>query len=406
MPASLEDLVIVKTLRLPSQTGPAGDGSVAARQFDAVLMAAGYKLSGDLLAHLSGLSAGTVIDTAVRVLPVVRRMVGDHVQHNVYFRDFPANVPDTLAFWAQCLTEALLDPAVQARGGADTLVSGGALNLLALPSYGRYLHTYEEMLAAHEDLILSAGDRVTVLHLGGTLGDEVSGLYVSLAASRTPLSEDDLGALRILAEHCAEGQQPEAIPIRENRALINTVRLTHGATLLVDTATDVLRLACALSGGDATLQEPTRFRSLPRPVRRELLAALDDVIRTAPSKLGDVGAHREPWKRLGERLHPHEYPQWGHAAQVFAVARGEQTALSFHGRVEASLGAVTSPAPCRCSARRPGSCSARSTGCCASRVRPASRMRCWTRWRRSSGRCRAGWSCRLASTWRTGRLAV
>lgn len=339
MSASLEELVIVKTHRLPSVNGPAGDGSVAARQFDAVLMGAGFKLSGDLLGHLSGLSEGTVIDTAVRVLPIVRREVGDHVRHNVYFRDFPANVPDTLTFWVRCVTEALLDPVVQARGGAGTLVSGGSLNLLALPSYGRYLHSFEEMLAAHDDLIPSAGDRVTVLHLGGTLDDEVSGLYLSLAASRTPLGEDDLGALATLAEHCADGPQPETIPIRENRALINQVRLTAGSPLLVDTVTDVLRLACALSGGDVTLQDPTRFRSLPRPARRQMLAALDEVIRSAPAKLGDVGAHREQWKRLGERLHPHEFPQWPHAAQVFAVARGEQAAASFSGRVEAALGA-------------------------------------------------------------------
>jgi hypothetical protein len=55
--------------------------------------------------------------------------------------------------------------------------------------------------------------------------------------------------------------------------------------------------------------------------------------------LADVGAHREAFKRLGERLHPHEYPQWPHAADVFAVARGEKVARSFDSRVEELLGA-------------------------------------------------------------------
>jgi hypothetical protein len=334
---TLEELVILKTHRLPVQKGPEGDGSIAARQFDAVLMSTGFKLSRELLDQLSGLPEGVVIDIAVGALPVIRRMVGDHVQHNVYFRDFPANVPDTLEFWVGCLVDALLDPVAAANVAASA--PAGVLNLLALPKYGRYLHSYEEMLAAHEDLIPAAGDRITVLHLGGALDDEVRDLYLSLAGSRTPLSEDDLGALATLAEHCVAGPQPETIPIRENRALINQVRLRHGAELLVDTVTDVLRLACALSDGDVSLQAPTRFRSMGRPVRRQLLAALDQVIDVSPAKLGDVRPHREAWKRLGERLHPHEFPQWPCAAEVFAVARGDQAAASFNSRVEAALGA-------------------------------------------------------------------
>ncbi len=158
-----------------------------------------------------------------------------------------------------------------------------------------------------------------------------------MAGSPTPLGEDHLGDLRTLAERCALGPQPESIPVRENRAVVNEARLAVGADLLLDTVTDVLRLACALSGGDVTLQEPTRFRSLPRPVRRALLAGLDAVVAANPAKLADVHAHREPFKRLGERLHPHEYPRRPHAADVFAVARGEKEARSFDSRVEKLL---------------------------------------------------------------------
>lgn len=116
--------------------------------------------------------------------------------------------------------------------------------------------------------------------------------------------------------------------MRENRAVVNAARLGAGAGLLVDTVTDVLRAACALSGGDVTLTEPTRVRSLSRPVRRALLTALDGVVAASPAKLADVGAHREAFKRLGERLRPHEYPRLPHAADVFAVARGEKRAHS------------------------------------------------------------------------------
>ncbi|MEU6066980.1 hypothetical protein ABZ864_21445 [Streptomyces sp. NPDC047082] len=332
----LEHLVVRHTHRIPSPSGPAGEGDVVARQFDAALMSVGFKLSADLLAHLSGLSGTTVVDTAVRTLGTVREMVGDHVRHNVYFIEFPQNVPDTFDFWMGCVTEALADDSARERVIAQ--LRSGVLDLLTLPSYGNYRHTYAEMLAAHDELIAAAGDRMTVLRPGGAPDDEVTALYLALAGSPAPLGEEQLRDLGILAGHCVDGPQPEAIPVRENRALVNRARLAAGADLLLDTVTDVLRLACAVCDGDVTLQEPTRFRALGRPVRRALLAGLDAVVAAAPAKLADVHMHREAWKRLGERLHPHEYPRMPHAADAFAVARGEKAAPSLDSRVEELLG--------------------------------------------------------------------
>ncbi|WP_217547322.1 TerD family protein [Streptomyces sp. GbtcB6] len=337
MAHSLESLVIRHTHRLSSPKGSAGEGAIAARQFDAALASVGFKLSAELLERLSGLSEAAVVDTARRTLRTVSEMAGDHVRHNSYFIDFPANVPDTEEFWMQCVAKALGDE--KSRENVLTQLRHGVLNLLSLPTYGRYQHTYEDLLAAQDELIASAGDRVTVLHLGRDLDDELTDLYLALAGSTTPLGEDDLRDLKALAGRCALGPQPEAIPVRENRAVVNEARLGVGADLLLDTVTDVLRLACALSGGDVTLQEPTRFRALSRPLRRGLLAGLDAVVAANPAKLADVHAHREPFKRLGERLHPHEYPRWPHAADVFAVARGEKEARSFDSRIEQLLDA-------------------------------------------------------------------
>ncbi|WP_035803945.1 TerD family protein [Kitasatospora mediocidica] len=337
MPQRFEHMVIRHTSRIPAPTGPVGQGGSAARQFDAALMSVGFKLSADLLEHLSGLSEKTVVETAARAMETVRAMVGDHVRHNVYFIDFPANVPDTFDFWMRCIAGALGDRAL--RAGTVAQLRTGVVDLLTLPSYGNYRHTYAEMLAAHDELIAVAGDRLTVLHLGGRPHDEVTALYLALAGSSTPLGEEGLADLRSLAGYCVDGPQPAAIPVRENRAVVNVARLEAGADLLLDTVTDVLRLACALSDGDVSLLEPTRFRPLSRPVRRALLAGLDAVVAAAPGKLADVNAHREAFKRLGERLHPHEYPRRPHAAEVFAVARGDQEARSFDSRVEELLGA-------------------------------------------------------------------
>ncbi|MFG3437327.1 hypothetical protein ACGF0J_08790 [Nonomuraea sp. NPDC047897] len=330
---NLESLVIARRLRVPIGDAPAGAhpgwGEAAARQLDAALLSVGFKCSAALLDRLAKLRGETVVDLGVRILAAVRHLVGDHVQHNAYFIDFPRNVPDTMEFWVGLLQEALLDPV------AATSIRPATLNLLALPGYGRYQHTYADLLAAHAELIPLAGDRVTVLDLGGSLESEARELYLSLAGSETPPAAEDLRALRTLAACCAD--EPPRIPMREIRAVINEVRLAAGRPLLADTVTDVLRLACGASGGDVTLTTSTRFRSFRRPERRALLQALDRV--ASPARLGEVPRHREQWKRLGERLHPHEYPQFPRAAHVFEVARGERPARSFDSRVEAALSA-------------------------------------------------------------------
>jgi hypothetical protein len=347
----LDTLIIQKTLRIPAVSGPAGDGAAAARQFDAALLSVGFKASRGLMEQLSALSPEVVIDAAVTALAAVRRLVGDHVEHNVYFKDFPQNVPDTVEFWLELLGAAL----AETKGAvASAPVWLGGINLLALPGYGTYQHSYAEMLAAHDELIPAVSDRVSVLHLGASLDQEARALYGELAASTIPLSEDDLRLLGELAAWCADGPHPSVIPVRENRAVINRVRLAHGKPLLVDTVTDVLRLACALSGGDVSLREPTRLRSPARRDRRALLAALDEVISADPGKLADICPYREQWKRLGEGLHPHEHPQWTHAAAVFAVARGEKTVRSLASRVESAFGTADIGQAIRLLANAPG----------------------------------------------------
>ncbi|MGW4681327.1 hypothetical protein ACWEOS_22960 [Micromonospora taraxaci] len=335
----LEKLIIQKTLRVPASAGAAGDCTVVARQLDVALLDVGFSASRALLEHIGALAPAPAMDLAAMVVSAVRELVGDHVRHNAYFIGFPDDVPDTTEFWTDRLRAAVF-----AGGGTATdeqlrdAVASGAVNLLELPAYGTYQHTYAELLAAHDELVTAAGDRVTLLRLGDAVDVEATRLYLALAGSNTPLGEADLAILSELAVACVDGVQPAAIPVRENRAVLNGIRLVLGRPLVgVDTTTDVLRLACQVSGGDASLVTPTRFRAFRRPERRVLLAALNDVVGASPSKLGDVVRYAERWKRLGERLHPHEYDQWPHAQAVFEVARGERRVRNLAGRAEAAI---------------------------------------------------------------------
>ncbi|EWC61982.1 hypothetical protein UO65_2693 [Actinokineospora spheciospongiae] len=338
--------IIRRTLRVPRAHAPAGDGAAVARQLDSVLAGVGFTCSGELLGHVSGLAPHAATTLAVEVLGAVRELVGDDVEHNPYFLGFPHEVPDTVEFWVSCLRQALTSGAA--------VPTGGPVNLLDLPTYGRHQHTHAELLAAHDALTATAADRVTTLHLGDTVEAETLGVYRDLAGSTTPLHEADLSLLAQLAVQCRTGPQPRLIPVRENRAVINAVRLAAAEPLIaVDTVTDVLRVACRFSAGDVTLRTPTRFRSFRRAHRRVLLTALD-AVAADEAKLADVARFAGRWKRLGERLHPHEYPDLPHAARVFAVARGDLRAPSRAARAEAAFAAGDLPGATSVLAESPG----------------------------------------------------
>lgn len=311
--------IVQKTLRVPlAPLGAPGDGSIVARQMDVVLMKNGFKLSGELLAALSIRHPVDVSELGRVLLQTVRELVGSHVKHNAYFKDFPKNVPDTLEFWNECIVDALMDPRSRAVIGPQLFI--GMVNLYDLLKYGNYQHSYEDMLAAHESFIPALGDRMTVLHLGKSLAHECKSLYLQLAGSLVPLNEADRELLKQLAlMHIVVPVSP--VPVRENKAILNAIWLSAGRPILVDTPTDILRLSVALSEGDVTLEKRSKLRSHPRLVRYALMRELDRILTEVPGKLADVSLHREPFKRLGERLHPHEYKEFQKSQQFFAAAR-------------------------------------------------------------------------------------
>ena len=307
-PKSLFQTIVQKTYRVPvgvftpSSTKMSGK---LTRQLDIALMAAGFKLSGELFRRLSELHWVHVSDLGGPVLAAVKELVGDHVEHNVYFKNFPDGIPDTEEFWMDCLFDALGRPESMLRTGMQ--FARGAVDLVALPKYGRYRHTYDEMIATCDQYIASSRDKFKVLHLGKSLEEEAEDLYASLAGSRVPLNGDDRILLESLAEMCLHVSDVE-IPVRENRAIINAVCVKYGKEPAVGTPTDILRLAAALSGGDITLEKPTKFKSFPKSQRRVMLRALNYLLATkSPVPYGDFNQYREEWKRLGERLHPFEF---------------------------------------------------------------------------------------------------
>lgn len=318
-----------------------GDSEVIARQLDAALMDLGFKLSGRLLAELGTLDRGYVFDKAVQVLGWAREATGAHRAHNAYFIDFPRNVPDTVEFWAGLVMDAV----AAAVGGNEVTLRAGldadglfVLDLLSLPGYGTYQHTYAEMLERHQAFEALFSDKLTVIHMGLGTDLEGRGLLASLAGSKVPLSGDKLEQLRFLADAYPDAV-PADVPVRENLAVVAAQQVRQGIEPCLGTVTDVLRTAAELSGSDVTLATAVRFKSMPRRHRLVLMQALNTVMAANRHQSADIPPRAELWKRLGERLHPHEFGQFDRAQYVFAVARGETDVQSRRGQFEALMAA-------------------------------------------------------------------
>ena len=101
---------------------------------------------------------------------------------------------------------------------------------------------------------------------------------------------------------------------------------------------DILRASVALSGGDVSLAEPTKFKSFPRPLRRDLVQGLNAAIPTTQTSEEDVFLRREVWLRLGEKLHPGEFETKAPLVfSLFDAVRNRKAPVSLMGRLDKFL---------------------------------------------------------------------
>lgn len=172
--------------------------------------------------------------------------------------------------------------------------------------------------------------RLRVLHLGRDMAADGRAELLGLLArpgALPPGDVDDLAVLLAAEDRTDVSWLPARVPGRETKARLLAWLLADPApaaagrwvTNLVDTATDVLRLLVARSGGDSLIDRP-RLTPVPRPLRHTLLAALDQI--GTVQLVEDMRRHRRAWIAVGERLHPGEYAgRWPQVALAFAAIR-------------------------------------------------------------------------------------
>ncbi len=174
---------------------------------------------------------------------------------------------------------------------------------------------------------------------------EFEGLFGQIAASNASLSEQDREDLAWFAE--AFGGDifrllPESIPQKENVAIVAGLLMRHTESApaadfmrkFCHTATDALRIAASLSGGDVSLATAVKFRSFTRAERVLLLSLLEQ----QSHRTEDMLRWKNRWIRLGERLHPGEYgKRFPQTAESFRVLRESVPYATFQSETEAAL---------------------------------------------------------------------
>jgi hypothetical protein len=286
----------------------------------------GFTVSKRLFTRFKAVDASTLATLQDEIVPVLKTMVGAHRRYKPMYPNFPQQVME--ASDAELWYNAWLHYA-----------TAWVSDSIKVPL--RYMPEYEEKERAELKL-----NEVSLKVID--LGTEESFLeiFTQLAASNGSLSESDKELLKFFVTNYGKKLEkyiPEVVPSKENLAVIGAAVMTSPQTGYLmparltarfKTATDVLRLACALSEGDVSLAKPTKFRKFKRYERRELLRVLEQ----CGSLVEDMLRWQERWKRLAKMLHPFEYKNTHkNCVAAFEQIVGETTFRTYDSQVEEAL---------------------------------------------------------------------
>ncbi len=287
----------------------------------------GWTLSGEALSGVRQLSAVQLREWYPPFWEALKRAVGAHVTFKPMYPGFPAQVME--------MSEARLY--------VNALVHYLTNRLPVFPSAPR-----PELQEQTPLKVIEVGDE-----------NDFLSILTDLVRAKGSLSKTDQTDVRWFIETFGDDALPllpDEVPARETLALVGALLVGHttrGAAWIgprISTATDMLRLAVALCGGDVSLAAPVKFK-FARARRRLLLGLLEGIA----NPLEDMNRWRGRWIRLGEALHPGEFAaKFPRAAAAFASLRKGEKVRSFNAGIEAALETGQLSEALEALVRRPG----------------------------------------------------
>ena len=341
-------------------TRPSRDGDV--EKFEDELAQLGFVMSLDLAMTIRRLPNQAIQELRNWIVDTLAKTLGAHRPHVPLFRGFPQTTPDNTAtlYLRRLISWLLTRPdqpcpwcgqikAIRALDPCGHLVcatcwDGGTY--AGCPICHRRIaigDPFVKAIATSTDELVTRHDgQLRLLHLAFDLLGTARARFEALMARTTPLSPDDRAEVEAVVDTLGPKAAiwlPKKVAVREtmaiaiarlwmispDRQMIRKATADH-----VKTATDVLRIAIVLMGGNPGLVEPIRLGPISRGLRRVVLEALDTLPPDA--LVEDVRRHAALWKRVGERLHPFEHAKrLPTAALAFAVVRGTKVAAATFG---------------------------------------------------------------------------
>ena len=292
---------------------PRGDGNLPLSYTATInknLESLGYTLSKNVLEALTTLSPGDAARFYEELVAILKEARGAWDYKPMYL-NFPRQVMEATA--AELYINAVLH---YLTAWVADVVGKWRGEFIWLPDYEKQ---------SRESL--KDGVRLTVIESGTE--DDLHRIFSGVISSKTSISETDREELKWYFQNYKTAL-PESIPNKEVLAFVGALIPDSPALKKhIKTATDVLRLAVAMSGGDVSLAESAKFRSFTRRERRALLELLENCDNSTEDMLRWKGR----WIRLGERLHPGEYrDRFPKAANSFDVLRNNVSFPTFNSK--------------------------------------------------------------------------
>ena len=271
---------------------------------NAELMRLGFVLSEELFEQLCRLEKAYLVMLANKLIQEIKELVGDNVRHQPMYPNFPRQV---------------------------MAASNLSLYLNAITHYW----TFGEWKPSHQKLPRKFEVEFQKFHVLKVVSeDEMKQVFTKLLKSADSLSEEDKNIIAWFMENYKldDLEFPESIIFAETRAVVagETFKKELDISNYIETTTDILRVATYLSGGDVSLSENTKFKSLPRKQRRVLVALLERVIKEE-----DIVRHKNKWVRLFHNLHVGELSQ--DIDKIAGKARNNEKFKTFNSVLEALL---------------------------------------------------------------------
>jgi hypothetical protein len=276
----------------------------------------GYTFSNNLLEKISTFSLIKLTKFYSQIINDLKIMVGDHVIHKPMYPNFPKQVME--------MSEA------QLYFNARLHYFGDFIGARIMPSCN-----IEPREKFEEDI------KLKIIDFGDV--EDFKSIFTNLVSSNTSLSETDKEDVKWFVKTYGvdiNSTMPVKISLKENVALIVGLFLKYGIDVdellskNIKTATDVLRLAVQMSGGDVSLAESAKFKNFKRKERRMLL----DSLERCNNITEDMIRYKNRWKRLGERLHPFENRiKYFKSCKAFSVLYNKEHYETFASKVEKSI---------------------------------------------------------------------